>query len=186
MLSWTNSREWSKFASQQSAVITLKAGQKYYIEAIQKEGGGGDNLAVQWQLPNGKVESPLPGKYLSPFVGDKLSTSAMASSFNSVASQAAISITEPLTTAAKTGLFVYPNPVAQQASISFMLKESGQTDVVLYDAKGQFIRKVFTSVTAANAETSVSLDAQSLKSGMYMLRLISGKNMLTKKIIVVK
>ena len=185
LLSWTNSREWNKFPSQQLAAITLQAGKKYYIEAIHKEGGGGDNLAVQWQLPNGTVESPLPGKYLSPFVADQLSTSALASSFNSVASPAAISITEPLS-AAKAGLFVYPNPVSQQSSVSFMLKESGQTDVVLYDAKGQFIRKVFTGVTAANAETSVSLDAQSLKSGMYMLRLISGKNMLTKKIIVMK
>ena len=186
LLSWTNSREWTKFPSQQSATITLKAGKKYYIEAIQKEGGGGDNLAVQWQLPNGTVESPLPGKYLSPFVADKLSTSAIASSFNSVASPAAVSPAEPLTAAAKTGLFVYPNPVSQQASVSFMLKESGQTDVVLYDAKGQFIRKVFTGVTAANAETSVVLDAQSLNSGMYILRLTSGKNRLSQKIIVVK
>src|SRR2546423_13748667 len=43
---WTSSREWTKEPNQQSALITLQAGQRYYIEALQKEGGGGDNLAV--------------------------------------------------------------------------------------------------------------------------------------------
>jgi hypothetical protein len=31
--------------------IKLEAGQRYYIEALQKEGGGGDNVAVAWQGP---------------------------------------------------------------------------------------------------------------------------------------
>ncbi|MBK9014114.1 MAG: PQQ-dependent sugar dehydrogenase [Saprospiraceae bacterium] len=65
--SWTNSQEWTKFASQQSALITLTAGQQYYIEALVKEGTGGDNLAVGWQLPGGTLERPIPGMRLSPF-----------------------------------------------------------------------------------------------------------------------
>jgi hypothetical protein len=31
--------------------IKLEAGQRYYIQALQKEGGGGDNVAVAWQGP---------------------------------------------------------------------------------------------------------------------------------------
>ncbi|MEZ4963315.1 MAG: PQQ-dependent sugar dehydrogenase [Saprospiraceae bacterium] len=65
--SWTNSQEWTKFASQQSALITLTAGQQYYIEALMKEGTGGDNLAVGWQLPGGTLERPIPGMRLLPF-----------------------------------------------------------------------------------------------------------------------
>lgn len=34
-----------------SAPIALVAGQRYYIEALQKEGGGGDNLSVTWVMP---------------------------------------------------------------------------------------------------------------------------------------
>jgi hypothetical protein len=45
------SRQWTKFASQQSAVIPLVAGQSYYLESLHKEGGGGDNLAVAWSGP---------------------------------------------------------------------------------------------------------------------------------------
>jgi hypothetical protein len=55
-----------------SAPITLTAGQAYYIEALMKEGGGGDNLAVAWAMPgetpatvlvNGAI--PIRGIYLS-------------------------------------------------------------------------------------------------------------------------
>ena len=62
---WTSSREWTKEANQQSATnIFLTAGQQYYIEALQKEGGGGDNLAVRWRLPNGTIEEPIPNNRL--------------------------------------------------------------------------------------------------------------------------
>jgi hypothetical protein len=45
---YTNPREWDKYASQKSAPQTLVANQMYYIEALFKEGGGGDHLAVAW------------------------------------------------------------------------------------------------------------------------------------------
>ncbi len=63
---WTSSREWTKYPAQQSVPIPLAAGHRYYIEALQKEGGGGDNLAVGWQLPDGTLERPIPASRLSP------------------------------------------------------------------------------------------------------------------------
>ncbi|HEX3757160.1 MAG TPA: cellulase family glycosylhydrolase [Kofleriaceae bacterium] len=65
--SWTNPREYTKLASQQSVAINLVAGQKYYIEVLQKEGGGGDNVSVAWQGP-GIPQAVIPGIYMSPFV----------------------------------------------------------------------------------------------------------------------
>lgn len=65
---WTSSREWTKYASQQSTPITLQAGQRYYIEVLHKEGVGGDNVAVGWQLPGGTLERPIPGNRLSPWI----------------------------------------------------------------------------------------------------------------------
>jgi uncharacterized repeat protein (TIGR03806 family) len=66
---WTGPREWDKFTAagqQQSVAITLAAGQAYFIEALQKEGAGGDNLAIGWKLPNGLYERPILGVHLSP------------------------------------------------------------------------------------------------------------------------
>ena len=64
---YTSSSQWTKYPSQQSIPISLTAGVKYYIEALHKEGGQGDNCAVGWQLPNGTFERPIPGSRLSPF-----------------------------------------------------------------------------------------------------------------------
>ena len=45
---WTNSKQWKKMTSQKGTVSLVK-GELYYLEAIHKEGGGGDNLAVGWE-----------------------------------------------------------------------------------------------------------------------------------------
>ncbi|MFT5141777.1 MAG: YVTN family beta-propeller protein [Rhodothermales bacterium] len=65
---WVSSREWDKFSEQQSAEVFLEAGRLYYIEALHKEGGGGDNLAVAWETPS-RLQEVIPGSFLSPFNG---------------------------------------------------------------------------------------------------------------------
>ena len=65
---WTLVREWTKFPSQRSENIWLNAGQSYYIEALQEQTGGGDNLAVAWQGPN-LSQSVIAAKYLTPWSG---------------------------------------------------------------------------------------------------------------------
>jgi hypothetical protein len=73
--STTADKNSSTFAGTQwpsGATITLQANTPYYIEALMKEGGGGDNLAVTWAMPgqdpattivNGAA--PIPGQYLA-------------------------------------------------------------------------------------------------------------------------
>lgn len=73
---WTTPRNWSAFAEQKSVVISLIAGQKYYVEALYKEGVGGDNLAVGWQTPSNTVINVVPGNILSPFVTTVLNSSS--------------------------------------------------------------------------------------------------------------
>src|SRR5260221_1943626 len=70
----TGPREWTREPNQMSLPVALEAGRRYYIEALHKAAGGGDNLAVRWQLPNGVVEEPLAtsstvGTLLVPFNG---------------------------------------------------------------------------------------------------------------------
>ena len=55
---WTSWKEWTKEPNQMSTNINLVAGQQYYLEALQKEGQGGDSLSVRWQLPGGVWENP--------------------------------------------------------------------------------------------------------------------------------
>jgi hypothetical protein len=51
-----------------TASISLTAGQRYYIEILHKESGGGDHLSLAWQTPGGAVPAtgslPIDGQYL--------------------------------------------------------------------------------------------------------------------------
>jgi hypothetical protein len=72
--SWTVWHNFSTESDQQSAPIYLQGGQRYYLEALMQQGTGGDNLTVQWQLPDGTIELPLAtgsaaGTLLIPFTG---------------------------------------------------------------------------------------------------------------------
>ena len=64
---WTSSRQWDKYPSdQESATINLVGGQLYYIEALHKEGYGGDNIAVGWTGPSFSSVTVIDGQYLVP------------------------------------------------------------------------------------------------------------------------
>jgi hypothetical protein len=64
----TSAQEWDDHPQQQSAAITLTAGQRYYIHALRKEANGQDHLAVAWQGP-GLSQQVIAGQYLSPWEG---------------------------------------------------------------------------------------------------------------------
>lgn len=70
---WTASEAWNTYSNQKSVPITLVGGQRYYIRALHKEGGGGDNLAVGWAKPGEDTSNPsevIPGAYLAPWATD--------------------------------------------------------------------------------------------------------------------
>ncbi|MHC4354174.1 MAG: PA14 domain-containing protein, partial [Planctomycetota bacterium] len=64
---WSDVNQWTKFASQKSDPVPLVAGQRYYIVALWKEGGGGDHCNVAWEGPGIPTRTTIPGGNLSPF-----------------------------------------------------------------------------------------------------------------------
>lgn len=69
--SWAGWRAWNTHPTQKSAPVSLTAGRRYYLEALQKEGAGGDNLSVAWQKPGDPAPAdgalPIAGQYLVPY-----------------------------------------------------------------------------------------------------------------------
>jgi hypothetical protein len=74
---WNPSREWVNALNQGargnpaanvSGPIFLQGGSRYYIEVLHKQGTGGNDLAVAWQLPNqpppANGSAPIDGAYL--------------------------------------------------------------------------------------------------------------------------
>ncbi len=64
---YTGAQEWEKFASQKSAPVSLNAGQKYFIMALGKDGGGGDSTAVAWQGGPIAAREVIKAEYVDAF-----------------------------------------------------------------------------------------------------------------------
>ena len=64
---WTELREWNRFPSQGSEPASLKAGEKYYIEAVHEQRLLWNHLEVAWQGP-GTARTIIDGNFLSPYM----------------------------------------------------------------------------------------------------------------------
>lgn len=154
--SWTNSQEWGKFPSQQSALITLTAGQQYYIEALMKEGTGGDNLAVGWQLPGGTMERPIPGMRLAPF---SAAPQAQTINFPTIPNKLTTDMPFALSATASSGLPVSYLIVSGPATIS------GSTVTLTGQAGTVTVRATQSGNASWNAATPVERSFTVTQSG---------------------
>ncbi|MDF2838240.1 MAG: hypothetical protein K0Q63_3880, partial [Paenibacillus sp.] len=66
VVDWVNELSFTQYSGQQSGQITLTAGQRYYVEVLHKEEGGGDHVAVGWKTPGSSTFSVIPGANLAP------------------------------------------------------------------------------------------------------------------------
>jgi hypothetical protein len=64
---------WDASYSQKSVSVTLTAGERYWIEALSKEGDWSDHLAVAWQYP-GQAREVIPARFLRPPSADQADT----------------------------------------------------------------------------------------------------------------
>ena len=114
--SYTTSRQWNKFATQKSVAISLNAGQLYFVEAIMKDGTGGDNLAVGWAKPGQSTTAPsevIPGTQLKTSIPDSQAPSIPVNLSSSAIAQTSFTLSWSASTdnVAVTGYDVYRNAI---------------------------------------------------------------------------
>ena len=63
---WVEPGQFDEYPAQKSRPIRLEAGKRYYIEALHRDGTGGDHLAVAWSGP-GVEKGVIKGAYLSSY-----------------------------------------------------------------------------------------------------------------------
>ncbi len=144
--SWTSSRQWTKFSSQTSSPVYLTAGTMYYIEALMKEGSGGDNLAVGWTLP-GWLSSVtvINGQYLVPVVPEAVVPTGTATIV-------------PTATASRTST-LSPTPNATQTIIAALTQTESYSRTQTRAAARTMTAEVNQTNTAI-ARTATSIAAQ--------------------------
>jgi signal transduction histidine kinase len=62
----TSLREWERYPLQRSQPVTLKAGERYYVEALHVQSYGRDCFAVAWEGP-GIERTVIETRYLTPW-----------------------------------------------------------------------------------------------------------------------
>jgi hypothetical protein len=69
LIAWVDPRSqpgnYSTHHGQQSAPVALQAGRRYYVEVVHHEANLIDHLSVQWRLPVGTMETPIPNTRLA-------------------------------------------------------------------------------------------------------------------------
>lgn len=79
-----------------------------------------------------------------------------------------------------------PNPFASQTTIRFSVPTSGYTTVQVYDSKGLVVERLYQAWAERGKTYQVTFKGKGLQSGVYMLRVITGKQMQSGKLVLIR
>ena len=80
----------------------------------------------------------------------------------------------------------YPNPFNPSTEFRFTVAKTGLTTLVVYNAIGQEVARVFNGETESGKYYTARLDGSALASGVYFARLQSSSEIQMKKIVLMK
>jgi hypothetical protein len=153
---YANPEEWEKYPEQKSGNISLEAGRKYFIMALQKESANNDHLEVAWEFA-GTSREVIPGDYLSPYDFPS-SIPVIPENFVTV--------------------HIYPNPAQDNVTISLSNLEGGRIDIC--SLTGISLKEMMIEKGRHTAIINVS----GLSSGIYLVRVQTGSTMVNRKLII--
>ncbi len=80
---------------------------------------------------------------------------------------------------------IYPNPSTGITNIDYSLEKNSKVEIAVYSADGRMIKSVVNEIRQAGKHTEV-LDAGSLETGIYYIRLIAGDDNYTRKLMLIR
>lgn len=176
----TNSRQWNKYPSQQSATVHLQQGIQYYIEALHKEANGNDHVAVGWQLPDGTLERPIPGI--------RLSSSLEATLAGREKKQEALSVNPDEGSDLANRLSLFPNPVTGgQVSIevsgdsNYSLLRNAYVEIASMTGKIIHTERI---ICEGSCQTHTLQLDDTFPSGVYIVHIMIDGHRYAKKLVV--
>ncbi|WP_187263104.1 LamG-like jellyroll fold domain-containing protein [Pontibacter beigongshangensis] len=86
--------------------------------------------------------------------------------------------------AAAGELITYPNPLSGRATVAFKLAQQGAYTIEIYDLKGALVELLGSGRAEANQMFSHELNASSYNAGVYVVKLVTEKAVVTRKIVV--
>ncbi len=79
----------------------------------------------------------------------------------------------------------YPNPFNPSTSISYELRETSQVTIIIYDALGKEVKRLVNEIKE-EGNHKITFDASGLPSGVYIYQMKMGKEIISKKMLLIK
>ena len=79
---------------------------------------------------------------------------------------------------------IYPNPVAEQLTLSFTLKKESMVTVKILDVLGNEVATLLSRKVGAGDQSNTFILDNKLNSGFYFVRVIAGSDSIIKRISV--
>jgi hypothetical protein len=85
-----------------------------------------------------------------------------------------------------TEMNLFPNPFKDETNIDFGINKQGIIELSVYDIEGKLISKMFTENKLPDTYRTIwngkDLNGKEVKPGLYIVRLLSGRNIVTKPV----
>lgn len=83
-------------------------------------------------------------------------------------------------------LIVYPNPTSNIANVKFDLKSPSDVSLSMYDFTGKKVKDIVSKEFRISGEHNIEINVSYLKTGTYVIRLVTENNTQSTKLIVSK
>ncbi len=127
---------------------------------------------LRTELP-GAIYAATYGKGLFAFLGD-----AVEADTTIVGIKDNIIVKNP-----ESNLRVYPNPASSTTTLDYALTDASNVTLQVYDMNGRLLSSLDKG-RQSSGQHSLQMNVQNMKSGVYMIRIITNKSTNTAKLIV--
>ena len=110
---------------------------------------------------------------------NKSTTASKPNTTNKAISNVSLEPTKPI-----DNVKIYPNPVAEQLTLSYTLKKESMVTVKILDVLGNEVKTLLSRKLSAGDQTSTFILDNKLNSGFYFVRVIAGSDSIIKRISV--
>ena len=94
-----------------------------------------------------------------------------------------VGLNEISTESSQNTLNIFPNPTSNQTTIFFKLHEQDEITLSLFSLSGQEIRQMFSGKKSQGTHR-FEIDCSNLSNGIYLVKLQSGNEIITQKLLV--
>ena len=117
-------------------------------------------------------------------MNDKGETTSTLTAYHPVSpSEQVVEENNPMMAKEGFNLNYYPNPWGKKLSIDYTIPDNEQVEVSLYDYTGNLVKTIVPKTQQEKGTYSLSVTDESMKAGVYFLKIKHGSKVITKKLI---